>query len=363
MKTLLQFTFAAVLPLAFLSSCALPKDQFDLRGPAEIVSTTNKLNSPSFLTLDVNRQVAPRLLKPNREPYKVGPGDVLNIEVAEDPKTIATTRVMPDGMLHYETAGGINVKGRTIPEISAALTERLIEDYPNSVVSVNLADAQSQRFWTLGQIRNPGAYPIQKPTTLLDAISMAGGMAAGQSDFEGDTQEMVDLDRSILIRGGDVVPVNFRKLIEQGDMSQNVYVEANDYIYLPSVQHKAVYVLGEVNRPGPVYFDSAPTLLSSLAAAGSTKPDAILSKALVIRGSLNEPKVAVVNITEVMRGKASDAPLEAGDIVWVPRSAWTNLKRYTEAVLVTAAQAVAVTEGIGVLGGTGNAGVTINAGN
>ncbi|MGY8642105.1 MAG: polysaccharide biosynthesis/export family protein [Verrucomicrobiales bacterium] len=361
------FQLAALLTTSILvTSCAIPKNKFDAYDPSEIAaahSTNTTPEGPRFEQLKIERKVSPALLKAPTEAYRVGPGDQLSIEVAEDANTLATTKVMPDGMLYYDVADGVNVKGRTLSEISAALGESLKEDYLNPVVSVNLADAQSQRFWTLGQVKRPGAYPIQKPTTLIDAISQAGGMFGGQVDSRGDTQETVDLDRSILIRDGDVLPVDFRSLIQNGDMKQNVYVQAGDYIYLPSVQNKAVYVLGEVSTPGPVYFNETPTLLSALASAGGTKKDAVVSKALIIRGSMSSPKVATININDVARGKIGDAALQAGDIVWVPRSAWTNMKSYVEAVVVRAAQAVAVSEGIGILGGVGSAGVTINAGN
>ncbi len=365
----MKSSFLRVIPFLGVSllatSCAIPKNKFDARAPAEVAAVTAHNvtpEGPKFEQLKIERKVPSHLLTEPKSDYRVGPGDELTIEVAEDAGTLATTKVMPDGMLYYNVADGLNVRGRTIDEISAALSENLKGDYPNPVVSINLANAQSQRFWALGQVKRPGAYPIQKPTTLIDAISQAGGMFGGQVDSQGETQETVDLDRSILIRKGDVIPVNFRSLIQNGDMKQNVYVQPGDYIYLPSVQNRAVYVLGEVATPGPVYFTDSPTLLSSLASAGGTRKDAIVTKALIIRGSMDSPKAASVNIREITTGKASDVALQAGDIVWVPRTAWTNMKNYVEAVLVTAAQAVAVSEGIGVLGGTGNAGVTINAG-
>ena len=85
------------------------------------------------------------------------------------------------------------------------------------------------------------------------------------------------------------------------------------------------------------------------------------SKALILRGGTRDPKVAVVDIEAVTRGKEPDLALEGGDIVWVPRNMWTNLKKYAEAILITASQAVAIQESITVIGGEGRAGVTIPA--
>jgi len=317
---------------------------------------------PDFLSLDLARPVPPEALKPSGEAYRVGPGDVLDIEVAEDARTRATVKVMPDGMLYFDVADGVKVTGMTLKEVSTSLSKTLAGDYPSAVVTVNLSEAQSQRYFILGQVKTPGAYPIGKPTTVIEAISQAGGLYSAQN-LSGDAQEMVDLDRSILIRGNDIIPVDFRGLIEHGDMGQNAYVRPGDYLYLPSVQHRAVYVLGSVQNPGPVYFDNDPTILSAVAMAGGPRQDAVIINALVIRGSLSQPRVAKVNLHDIIRGQDPDARLAAGDIVWVPNTVFTNLKSYTQAILSTAAQAAAVQGGLSVLGREfGRANVTISAG-
>jgi len=214
----------------------------------------------------------------------------------------------------------------------------------------------------LGQVSRPGTYPIQKPTTVIDAISQGGGLLSNRDGIEVTNPEAADLERAILIRNGDLIPVDFEALIREGDMSQNVYVKGGDYVFVPSLNAQSIYVLGHVNRPGPVFYEKGVSLLSAVAVAGGTRPDAIITKALIIRGGTHRPQVAVVDLRAVMRGKEPDLALQGGDIVWVPKSPWTKLKEYTEAVLITAAQAVAIQEGLGVLGVEGGTGVTINAG-
>ena len=265
-------------------------------------------------------------------------------------------------MLHYDVANGIHVKGLTLADISTRLSKILEENYVNPVVSVNVAQADSQRFWMLGQIKVPGAYPIKKPTTLVDALSFGGGLLSNGEDREVGNPEAADLERAILIRNGDLVPVNFEALVREGDMSQNVYVRAGDYIFVPSLTAQSIYILGEVAQPGPVYYEAGNTLLSVVASAGGINKNAVGSKALIIRGGTRQPKVAVVNVNAIRRGKEPDLRLEGGDIVWVPRPPWTKLNDYVEAVLITAGQAVAVQEGLGVLGSSGGAGVAITAG-
>lgn len=317
---------------------------------------------PTFETLKIDRPLDRSLLQAPMGPYRVGPGDELDIEVAELANTRARTKVMPDGMLYYDVAKGVKVKGLTIAEISLLLSKSLQNDYVEPIVTVNVAKADSQRFWMLGQVQKPGTYPVTKPTSLIAALSAGGGLLTNDQSGEVGNPEAADLERAILIRNGDLVPVDFERLVREGDMSQNVYVRGGDYIFVPSLTKRSFYVLGSVNRPGPVYFERNATVLSAVSAAGGTQAEAIVTKALILRGGTLRPQVAVVNLKSIMKGQEPDLKLEGGDIVWVPRSPWTKLESYVEAVLITAAQAVAVQEGLGVLGASGGAGVTITAG-
>lgn len=317
---------------------------------------------PSFEKIKVRSKLDHSLLQPPAGPYRVGPGDELDIEVAELKDTRARTKVMPDGMLYYDVARGIDVRGKTISEISQMLSKALESDYVKPIVTVNVAKADSQRFWMLGQVQKPGAYPITKPTTLIAALSSGGGLLSLSDSTELNNPESADLERAILIRNGNLIPVDFERLVESGDMTQNVYVRGGDYIFMPSRTTRSFYVLGHVHKPGPVYFEKGATLVSAVAAAGGPQPEAIVTKVLILRGGTLHPQVAVVNLRRVMQGKEPDLKLEGGDIVWVPRSPWSKLEDYVEAVLITAAQAVAVQEGLGALGTSGSAGVTITAG-
>lgn len=376
--TLLLQLAALMLIAAFASSCVAtrPADR-EFHAVAEFAGSDDEatteevvdnrfrmeLSDPEFEEIVFDRPLSKSYLQPPSGPYRVGPGDVLDIEVAEDKDTRTESTVMPDGTLYYNTAKGIYVKGKTIREISQQLSHLLKEDYVNPVVTVNVSKADSQRFWMLGQVAKPGTYPITKPTTLVDAISIGSGLLSQSNGSLNVTNpDSADLERATIIRDGEVLPVNFDALVREGDMSQNIYVKSGDYIFIPSLTARSIYVLGSVQRPGPVFYDRNVSMLSAVAAAGGTKPEAVVTKALIIRGGHLKPKVAVVNLRRIMKGYDSDLKLQSGDILWIPRSNWSNIVKYTNAVLNTSAQAVAVQEGLAAHGVVGGAGVVINAG-
>ena len=275
----------------------------------------NLTEDPTFEKVEINRTLDSGLLQAPGSAYRVGPGDELDIEVAELETSRAKTKVMPDGMLYYDVAKGLNVQGKTIREISTLLSKSLENDYVNPVVSVNVSKADSQRFWMLGQVQKPGTYPITKPTTLIAALSGGGGLLSNTEGTEVNNPDAADLERSILIRDGALIPVNFESLIRQGDMTQNVYVQGGDYIFVPSLTTRSFYVLGAVIKPGPVFFERDATVLSAVSAAGGPRPDVIVNKALILRGGTLHPEVAVVNIKAIMKGEEPDLKLPRGDIV------------------------------------------------
>ena len=325
-----------------------------------VAKVTPVAKEPDFKSIKCGAPLDKSLLTRPSGLYRIGPGDILDIEVAENKDTRTKSTVMPDGMLYFNTARGINAKGKTLQEISTQLSLQLKDDCVNPIVTVNVSKADSQRFWMLGQVAKPGTYPITKPTTLVDTISIGSGLLSTRDAINVSNPESADLERAAIIRGGEALPVNFDALIRDGDMSQNIYVESGDYIFIPSLAASSIYVLGHVQNPGPIAYERDLTMLSVVSGAGGPKPEAVVTKALIIRGGHHNPEVAVVNFRDIMKGFDSDLKLQGGDIVWMPRSNWSNVVKYAGAVLNTAAQAIAAQEGLGV---TGAAGITINAGN
>ena len=179
--------------------------------------------------------------------------------------------------------------------------------------------------------------------TLLEGVARAGGLFT--SRFSGTTEELADLRHSFLIRNGHMLPVDFRKLFNDGDLTQNVALEPNDYIYMPSSLSQEVYVMGAVNQPKAVGFHDRVTLISVIAAARDVRPDARTGEILILRGSLQKPAVYLVDYEAVRRGLAPDVDLEPRDIVWVPDKPWDNLERYAQTVLQTFVRTLAANEG------------------
>ena len=293
--------------------------------------------------------------------YKLGPGDKLDIEILSETGSRAETFVTPDSKLYFNLLPGIDVGGKSTAEVQKELEAGLTKFYKQPQVSVNLVEAVSQRFWVLGRVNSPGIYPLKRPMRVLDAVSLAGGLFT--SRFTGTTEELADLQHSFVVRGGQMLPVDFQKLIRDGDLSQNIYLQPNDFIYLPSSLTNEVYVLGAVVEPRPVGFMNEMNLMGAIGRGLGLRPDADLTRVSIIRGSLTDPKIATVNANDIVNGKATNIRLEPGDIVYVPGAGQISGSAIANEAVNTFVRVVAANEG-GRAGAdnSNNVGVNVNIG-
>src|SRR5215475_4084320 len=262
-------------------------------------------------TVTVSRKLEPAWLKPSPDLFTLGPGDRLEIEILGDPASRAVTIVAPDGKLYFNFLEGVDVWRATIAQAKASLEKELanyVREKPQ--VSIILRGVESKRIWVLGRVQAPGVYAMAAPMTLLEAISMAGGTLslANYRDQEaaGINQEMADLRHSFVIRQGKVLPVDFEHLLNRGDLSQNIYLEPDDFVYLPAARAKVVYVLGAVTQPRSIAYAEGLTVAGAVASTYGTLKGAYLHHVVVIRGSLTEPQVIIVDYKNVIKGDALD---------------------------------------------------------
>jgi polysaccharide export outer membrane protein len=360
----LRASLIAVFSTGILCGCHHTKPQYatlDLGArnsrPAALtpVSLTNKLD-PAWLQPPVNL-------------FTLGPGDRLEIELIGDPTSRTTTIVAPDGKIYFNLLPGIDVWGATLSQAKAMLENELskfVREKPQ--LSIILRGIESKRVWVLGRVMAPGVYSMTTPMTVLEAVSMAGGTMSlstfQQQQGPGITEELADLRHSFLLRQGKLMPVNFERLFKGGDLSQNIYLQPDDFIYMPAATARQVYVLGAVTQPQAVPYTEGLTVAGAVAGAFGTIRYAYMHHVAVVRGSLAEPQIAIVDYKRVIRGEAPDIALEPHDIVYVPFSPYRYIWKYAEIILNTFVSSAAINAGEAALNKqpTGGAGVFIPVG-
>jgi polysaccharide biosynthesis/export protein len=346
-----------------LTGCYATKTgkKFDARAPQ---LTNNVALLTNLARVETTNRLSPDWLQVPTNFFRLGPGDRIEIEILSDTNSRAFATVAPDGRLYYSLVPGLDVWGLTLPEAGQALERELARYYTSPQVSMQLRGVDSARVWILGRVANPGVYPMASAMTVLEAIALAGGTLT--SSLSGTTEDLADLNHAFIVREGQRLPVNFQRLLHEGDMRQNIYLAPDDFIYFPSAAVRDIYVLGAVRSPKAVNRQHD-TLVGAIADAGGPIKNAYLSHVAIVRGTLDDPQIAVVNFNEIVVGKAPDVQLEPRDIVYVPFSPYRFLTKYLDLILTTFVRAVAINEGaraaepsatpagvsIGITGGTG----------
>lgn len=244
--------------------------------------------------------------------YRIGPGDRVSVDVAGQ---TALARegllVRPDGRITLYVVEDVDVAGMTPRQAARSIEKVLAPLVPDPHVVVTVAETKSQRFMILGAVQRPGVYPLDGPLNVLEALATAGGLIVDPTG-----RPSGDLERTSLMRSGAVVPLRFQRLLG-GDARQNVWIRPGDLVFVPPIRSGEVYVLGEVGSPAVVEHRGTLTLMQALAQAGWVTANGKETAIRVIRGSLVDPRVYVVDAEDIGAGKRPDVLLAPGDIVFV----------------------------------------------
>ena len=276
------------LLLLLLTACQSPNARF------YNVFTPALTNAPALQVVTLTNQIDPQWLQPPDRLFTLGPGDRLDIDLIGETNTLTQTVVGPDGKLYFSLLPGIDVWGLTLGEAKARMESELakyVRDRPQ--VSLALRGVESKRFWLLGRVQVPGVYPLQTPMTLLEAIANAGGTMSLSSyqdqSAAGINEDLADLKRSFVLRQGKMLPVDFERLLKEGDLSQNIYLHPDDFVYLPAATAREVYVLGAVQQAQRLPYREGMTVAAAIAGAYGTVRGAYLNNVAVVRGRTSNP--------------------------------------------------------------------------
>lgn len=131
-----------------------------------------------------------------------------------------------------------------------------------------------------------------------------------------------------------ILPVNFDRLLRNGDATQNIELHPNDTILIPSVSARKVFVLGEVNLPIAIPLRNPTSLIEALSMAGGLTRDAESKSIAIIRGGLESRDMLTVDVDKITKSglAAKNLMLQPNDIVYVPRSFIADVDRFLDHV-------------------------------
>jgi polysaccharide export outer membrane protein len=240
--------------------------------------------------------------------YRIGPDDQLGVSLWDNRDVDLVVSVRPDGKISLPLVGEVQAGGLSVNELTTNLTAAYRRFVEQAHVTVMVKEIKSRTVYFVGGVAKPGPYQLTQELTLLQAISVAGGVTAS-----------ADLESAFVLRAKEKIPVDFVKLLQHGDISQNVALAPGDTIVVPVAE--VVYIQGEVKNPGFVKFDSELTLVSAIAKAGGFTPLAARNRVNLLRNSDEEKQSIQVDVREIMSrpDAVRDVQLKPRDILIVPQ--------------------------------------------
>jgi polysaccharide export outer membrane protein len=267
------------------------------------------------------------------ESLLIGPGNQLHIQVFDTPEMDQHPKVTDAGEIPLLFIGNIKVGGMTPAAAAHAIEDTLKAQHYmlRPQVSVTVEQYSTEQVSVLGQVNKPGSFQIFTPTSILNLLSLAGGVT-----------EVADRHITIQRQSDPEKTVNYF-LSNRSDeaLAKSVLVYPGDTVLVPKTGF--VYVLGDVGRPGGFPMsnnDSQMTAMQALALAGAANKSAVLSKAKLVRKSGAVSTDVPIALAEIQSGKRPDVLLRPDDILYIPFSYMKNAMLNGSQIAASAASAL-----------------------
>jgi polysaccharide export outer membrane protein len=230
--------------------------------------------------------------------YRLGPGDLLRVNVFGSPELSGEVRVSESGNITYPLIGQVAVAGKSPAQVEALLVNAFVQGgyLRQPQVTVLVLEYLSQKVSVLGHVAKPGQYSLQSASRVLDVLAQAGGPVNEEAD------EVATLVR----KDGSKVRIDLPKLFG-GDPAQNQPVAGGDTLYVPRAPR--FYIYGEVQKPGMYKLERGMTVARAITAGGGLTPRGSQRRVVITRKDENGKE-------QRYSAKVSDL-LQADDVVMV----------------------------------------------
>ncbi|SRR5579871_2440754 len=278
--------------------------------------------------------------------YTIGAGDVLTVTLSDAPEFGGKCRVADSGVISIPgVVAPIKAEGQSPIELANLIRTALIDakQLRDPHVTVFVDEFHGRTVSVLGAVAKPAVYPLQKRTSVLEAISAAGGALPNA----GNTVTIVRGSASAEATNtavGSVQTFKISDLANGKDLSANVEVKNGDVVSVSAAQ--VVYVVGAVVKPGGFTIQDSSTGVSVVQAVALAEGfNSIASRhGVIVRQSTSDhARIEIpVDIGQMMAGKQTDAVLAPNDILYIPTSGARRTAKAMGDVAMAAVNGVAI---------------------
>jgi len=321
-----SFIFFLIFVLLLLTSCAGPGTQHDAvisKYDAQIKNDDAPPGKSEILNAELAQKGQELRKAYSSADYKIGPEDLLEIDVFQVPELKTTARVSAKGYIKLPLTDSIEASGLSVSELETLIAKRLEKYVTEPLVGVFVKDYRSQQISVLGSVKDPKVYYATGQRYLLDMLSLAGGLTpeAGSicivqrispgnaGDKEATTEKIV---------------IDLNKLLIDGNPDLNIPVHGGDIVQVP--KSGIFFVDGAVKGSGEYNLKNKVTLTQAISMAKGLDDTASKSDIRIFRETGKpEREVITLDYDAVLSGQQKDIEIKDKDIIIVETSA---IKRF-----------------------------------
>lgn len=282
---------------------------------------------------------------------QVGEGDVLNVVLHHPTRKDLTANMdsvgqkvgyrVCEGKIQLPDLGFIEVGGQTIEQARACIESLYRKEIGDIEIFLSYKERPGKKVELMGLVEH-SSVTVGKETRLFEVLS------------EAKVPPIANFFKSYVVRDGCMLPVDLFKLVKEGDMCQNIVMQAGDKIYIADPAASPLMVLGEVNHQRVIDLPNGfMSLRQALAEAGGIPITGDKRYIQVMRGNIANPKIYTLNWEHIVRLPTESLLLIPGDIVYVAATPLSEWDRFVNQILPTLI-------GIDLLtGGAKNVGITL----
>ena len=160
--------------------------------------------------------------------YRLNPGDILDISVWKEEGMQRETLVLPDGMISFPLAGHLMAAGKTPREVQDSLVARIKEFIPDPQITVTVQRTTGNRIYVVGQVNNPGEFPVSHRIDVMQALSLARGL----TPF-GDEDDIRILRRDPATGKVQSLSFDYSAVKNGEELETNIQLESGDVVIVP----------------------------------------------------------------------------------------------------------------------------------
>lgn len=321
------------LLLLVIWSCCRPCYKYDIFGADEFVIDSYKIRQGKLAILDMEGVEVGDLPCEAMDEYRdvIAEDDILNIAIYHPKRRdimeaiqLINERVgfrVNDGKVDLPDIPPIEVEGLTLEEARQVLQDSYRDHIQDIEVFLNYRTRLSRKVELTGSVSVP-VIPVDGKIRLYEILALA------------QVPNNANFFKSYVVRDGEQLPIDLYKLMNLGDMTQNIVMRGGDRIFIANPADTTVMVMGEVGSPRAINLPYGfMSLREALVSAGGIPFTGNRDCIQVIRGNLQNPKIYILSWDHIIHLPNDSLLLMPGDTVYVSEKPITQWNRFIDQLL------------------------------